>query len=47
MNGSDARYRILTVSSQDEYDTYNDNEPFETQANSILDFTESNPFGEY
>ena len=47
MNGSDARYRISTVSSQDEYDTYNDNEPFETQADSILDFTESNPFGEY
>ena len=47
MGGSDARFRIIRTSEQDEYDTYSDNTPFETQADSILDFTESNPFGEY
>ena len=47
LNGSNAKYRISTVSNQDDDDTFADNEPFETQANSILDFTESNPFGEY
>lgn len=46
-NGSNARYRVSTISTQDEVDTFADNEPFETEANSILDFTESNPFGEY
>ena len=47
LNGSDAKYRVNTISDQDEVDTFADNEPFETQADSILDFTESNPFGEY
>ena len=47
LNGSDAKYRVSTVSKQDDDDAFADNEPFETQANSILDFTESNPFGEY
>ena len=46
-NGSNAKYRVSTISDQDQIDTFADNEPFETQADSILDFTESNPFGEY
>ena len=45
--GSDAKYRISTISDQDEVDTFADNDTFESQADSILDFTESNPFGEY
>ena len=46
-NGSDAKYRVSSIFDQDQVDTFADNEPFETQADSILDFTESNPFGEY
>lgn len=46
-NGSNAKYRVSTIADQDQIDTFADNEPFETQADSILDFTESNPFGEY
>ena len=32
---------------QESYDTYDNNEEFETEADQILDFTETNPFGEY
>ena len=45
--GSDARYKISTMSDQDEYDEFSNNKPFEDEADNILDFTESNPFGEY
>ena len=32
---------------QESYDIYDNNEEFETEADQILDFTETNPFGEY
>ena len=48
MNGSDTAYIVKTVSDgQDDTDLYADNSPFETEADSILDFTETNPFGEF
>ena len=46
-NGSDAAYKIQSISDQDEYDVYADNIEFETEADNILDFTERNPFGEF
>ena len=47
MNGSDTTYIIKTVSDQDDTDLYADNTPFESEADSIIDFSESNPFGEF
>jgi len=46
-NGSDAKYIVKTVSTQDDTDAFNENTPFETEANDILDFSEGNPFGEF
>ena len=46
-NGSDAKYIVKTVSTQDDTDAFNENTPFETEANQILDFSEINPFGEF
>ena len=47
LGGSDTKYIVKTASDQDEEDTFNENTPFETEADSILDFTETNPFGEF
>jgi len=47
MNGSDTAYIIKTVSDQDTTDLYADNTPFESEADAILDFSETNPFGEF
>ena len=46
-NGSDAKYIVKTVSTQDDTDAFNENTPFETEADEILDFSEINPFGEF
>ena len=46
-NGSDAKYIVKTASTQDDTDAFNENTPFETEADSILDFSEINPFGEF
>lgn len=47
LGGSDSRYVIKSISEFDEYDTYAENIPIETEADQILDFSESNPFGEF
>lgn len=47
LHGSDADYIVKTVSDQDDTDLYGDNSPFETEADAILDFSETNPFGEF
>ena len=44
--GSDAARRIKSISDQDEYDEFADNIEIESEADTILDFTEKNPFGE-
>ena len=44
--GSDAARRIESISDQDEYDEFADNIEIESEADTILDFTERNPFGE-
>ncbi len=45
--GSNSEYIVRTVSDQDEYDTYNENILVESEADSIIDFTEDNPFGDF
>ncbi len=45
--GSDSEYIVRSVSDQDEYDTYNENILVESEADSIIDFTEDNPFGDF
>jgi len=47
MGGTDTKYIVKTASDQDEEDTFNENTPFETEADAILDFNETNPFGEF
>jgi len=44
--GSDAKRKIDTISDQDEFDEFADNIEIESEADTILDFTERNPFGE-
>ena len=45
--GSNSEYIVRSVSNQDEYDTYNENILVESEADSIIDFTEDNPFGDF
>ena len=44
---SSARYAVDFHTNDDTYDKYTDNDEIETEADLILDFTESNPFGNY
>jgi hypothetical protein len=44
---SSARYAVDFHTNDDTYDKYTDNDEIETAADLILDFTESNPFGNY
>ena len=47
MLGSDSKYIIRSASDQDEYDNYNENIVVESEADSIIDFSEDNPFGDF
>ena len=40
-------YNIKTHDTRDIYDSYSDNDEFETEADAIIDFAESNPFGTF
>ena len=40
-------YNVREYDERDIYDEYSDNDEFETEADSIIDFAESNPFGTY
>ena len=42
-----ASYAIKSYDERDIYDTYDTNDEIEEEADNILDFTESNPFGNY
>ena len=44
---SSATFAADTYDSDDIYDKYNTGDEFETEADKILDFTQSNPFGTY
>ena len=45
--GSDSEYIVKSVSDQDEYDNYNENIVVESEADSIIDFSEDNPLGDF
>ena len=40
-------YNIREYDKRDIYDSYSDNDEFETEADAIIDFAESNPFGTF
>jgi len=40
-------YSISEYDKRDIYDSYSDNDEFETEADAIIDFAESNPFGTF
>lgn len=46
-NGSNANYKLLSILKDDIYDPYTENEEIESEADSILDFSQSNPFGDF
>jgi len=43
--GSSAIYSMSSYNADDTYDKYTENDEIESEADDILDFTESNPFG--
>jgi len=45
--GSNSTYKLLSINTQDEYDPYAENIPIESEADEFLDFSESNPFGDF
>ena len=47
IGGSDANYKLLSVQNDDIYDPYTENEEIESEADQILDFSQSNPFGDF
>ena len=44
---SSARYSVQTYNQMDLYDKYSENNEIETEADLIIDFSESNPFGNF
>ena len=44
---SGAQYPNQGYEDFDEYDKYSENDEFEAEADKLLDFTESNPFGTF
>ncbi len=47
LNGSDTAYSIKSISDNDDTEPYSVNSIFESEGDSILDFSERNPFGEF
>ena len=46
-SASSARYAISSFEEWDEYDKYSENKTIELEADQIIDFSESNPFGTF
>jgi hypothetical protein len=46
-SASSARYSVQTYNQMDLYDKYSENDEIETEADFIIDFSESNPFGSF
>ena len=40
-------YNVQQYQQEDIYDAYSDNDEFELEADNIIDFAETNPFGTY
>lgn len=47
IEGSSATYKIYSIETDDLYDKFASNNEIEEEADQILDFSESNPFGEF
>lgn len=45
--GAGASYKLYSVGTDDIYDPYASNEEIETEADTIIDFSEKNPFGDF
>lgn len=45
--GAASTYKIYSINTFDEYDPYAENIPIENEADSIIDFSQDNPFGVY
>ena len=45
--GSAATYKVFSIETDDIYNTYASNEEIQEVSNQVLDFSESNPFGEF
>ena len=45
--GSAATYKVFSIETDNIYDTYASNEEIQEVSNQVLDFSESNPFGEF
>ena len=45
--GEYAAYTLGSHDNRDIYDEYDSNDEFETEADSMIDFSESNPFGQF
>lgn len=45
--GTAATYKIYSIENYDLYDSYSSNQEIEEEADQILDFSESNPFGDF
>ena len=45
--GAAASYKVLSVETDNIYDNYAENKTIQEEANTIIDFTESNPFGTF
>jgi hypothetical protein len=46
-NGSGASYKLISVNKDNLYDLYAENIQIEAEADEIIDFSQSNPFGEF
>ena len=45
--GAGASYKVLSITTDNIYDTFAENHTIEEKADSIIDFSEKNPFGEF
>ena len=45
--GSAATYKVFSIETDNIYDTYASNEEIQEVSNQVIDFSESNPFGEF
>jgi len=45
--GSNANYKLKSITIDDVYDSFANNEEIEQEADSIIDFSQTNPFGDY
>ena len=45
--GAGASYKVLSIETDNIYDAYAENKTIQEEANTIIDFTESNPFGTF